>query len=66
MAGSESSLDWQLHHVRDAIATDWDVLASGKLAADKRRSLREHLEMNLAALRELKMRRRLIDRGYGG
>lgn len=59
MAPRESSLDWHLHHVRDAIASDWDALASDSLTAEQRRSVREHLNMNLAALRELKVRKRI-------
>jgi hypothetical protein len=58
MASREISLDWQLHHVRDAIASDWDALASDALSAEQRRSVREHLNMNLAELRELKARMR--------
>lgn len=59
MTSREISLEWQLHHVRDAIASDWDALASHALTSEQRRSLREHLNMNLAALRELKVRKRI-------
>lgn len=54
MAALDGLLDWHLHHVRDAITSDWDLLASGTLTAEQRKLFREHLNMNLAALRELK------------
>jgi hypothetical protein len=57
--GTENSLDWELHHIRDAIASDWDALASGKLGPHQRQAVREHLDMNLIALRELKIKRRI-------
>lgn len=53
-----NSLDWELRHIRDAIASDWNALASGKLGPNQRKSVRDHLDMNLEALRELKARTR--------
>lgn len=57
MAAEGNSLEWKLRHIRDAIASDWNTLASGRLAPEQRKSVREHLEMNLAALLELKIRK---------
>jgi hypothetical protein len=55
---SQDSTDWELHHIRDAIASDWQALASNKLSSHQRRSVREHLSMNIAALRDIMTRRR--------
>ena len=61
MATDDPVLEWELHHIREAIASDWDALASGSLARDQRQSVREHLSMNIAALRELRARKRATD-----
>lgn len=60
MTAEENSLDWELRHIRDAIASDWDALASGKLGPHQRKSVREHLSMNIMALRDLRARRRIV------
>jgi hypothetical protein len=59
MSMEGNSLNWELRHIRDAIESDWHALASGKLSADQRKSVRDHLNMNLAALRETKLRTRI-------
>ena len=59
MSTEGNSLNWELRHIRDAIASDWHALASGKLGAYQRKSVRDHLNMNLAALREVKLRTRI-------
>ena len=62
MSTEGNSLNWELRHIRDAIASDWHALASGKLGADHRKSVRDHLNMNLAALRDVKLRTRMASR----
>src|SRR5690242_12971126 len=54
------ALNWHLTHIREAIASDWDALATGKLDVAQRKSVREHLNMNQAALRDLTGRNRAI------
>jgi hypothetical protein len=58
MATDDRMLEWELHHIREAIASDWDALASGLLSCDQRQSVREHLSMSIAALYELRSRKR--------
>ena len=36
------ALNWHLTHIREAIASDWDALATGKLDFAQRKSVREH------------------------
>jgi hypothetical protein len=62
MGTDGNSLNWELRHIRDAIASDWHALASGRLGAHQRKSVRDHLSMNLAALREVKLRTRMASR----
>jgi Na+/phosphate symporter len=45
--------EWQIQTVREAISQDWIRLAQKNLTSEQRKAVREHLEMNVAALREL-------------
>ena len=45
--------EWQIQTVREAISQDWIRLATKNLTPEQRKAVREHLEMNVAALREL-------------
>jgi DNA-binding GntR family transcriptional regulator len=47
------SQEWQIQTVREAISQDWISLATKNLTSEQRKAVREHLEMNVAALREL-------------
>lgn len=57
MIDDEGSLKWQLHQIRESIAADWNALASNSLEHSQRKFVREHLGMNIAALRELRARK---------
>ena len=50
------SHEWQIQTVREAISQDWIRLATKNLAPEQRKAVREHLEINVAALRELTQR----------
>ena len=54
-----SSDDFQLRTIREAISQDWMTLASNNISAEQRKAVREHLEMNVSALRDLVQRSRL-------
>ena len=51
--------DIEIETIRQAISEDWRALASGELTGEQRRARREHLEMNVDALRNLVQRSRL-------
>jgi hypothetical protein len=59
LMADEARSDWEIRIVREAISDDWASLASKKLNAEQRRSLRDHLSLHITALRELAERRRL-------
>ena len=54
------SHEWQIQTVREAISQDWIRLATKNLTPQQRKAVREHLEMNVAALRELIQRNHLL------
>ena len=58
----ETHTGWEISQVREAISCDWANLAVKELTSDQRRAIREHLEMNIAALRDLVTRDRLASR----
>lgn len=58
----ETHTGWEISQVREAISCDWANLAVKELTSDQRRAIREHLEMNIAALRDLVTRNRLASR----
>jgi len=45
--------EWKIASVRAAISEDWIRLAERNLTTDQRRAVREHLDMNIAKLRDL-------------
>jgi hypothetical protein len=49
----DPSHEWQVQTVREAISQDWIRLATKNLTSEQRKAVRDHLEMNVAALREL-------------
>jgi hypothetical protein len=51
--------DFEIQTIREAISQDWSTLASKNLSAEQRRAVREHLEMNVSALRDLVERNRI-------
>jgi len=50
--------EWQIQNVRQAISQDWIRLAAKGLTSEQRKAVREHLEMNVAALRDLTERKK--------
>jgi hypothetical protein len=56
-AGAEDlSIEWQIQMVREEISQDWIRLATKNLTRNQRKAVREHLEMSVAALRDLTRR----------
>jgi len=55
----EARIECELSNVREAIRRDWASLASNELTSDQRKAIRQDLEMNIAALHDLLMRKRL-------
>ena len=51
--------DIEIETIRQAISEDWRALASDELTGEQRRVRREHLGMNVDALRNLVQRSRL-------
>jgi hypothetical protein len=51
--------DFEIHMIREAISQDWSNLASKNLSATQRKTVREHLEMNVNALCDLVERNQL-------
>jgi hypothetical protein len=49
----QPSREWKQNSVREAIAQDWSMLAMNNLTSEQRKAVRDHLGMNIAALREL-------------
>ena len=52
--GTHILREWKIQSVRDAISRDWIALSAKNLPIEKRRAVREHLEMNVATLRALR------------
>jgi len=50
---AEGPHDFEIRMTREAISQDWSALASNNLTAEQRRALRDHLDMNISALRDL-------------
>ena len=53
MNSDEERINWEIDTVRRAISIDWAKLASKRLTPEKRKIIREHLAMNIAALRDV-------------
>lgn len=53
MISDEERINWEIDTVRRAISIDWAKLASKRLTPEKRKIIREHLAMNIAALHDL-------------
>jgi len=49
----QSTIDWKIALVREDIGRDWAQLASKDLNFEQRKAIREHLQMNIASLRQL-------------
>ena len=49
----DEKMEWELKSLRDEISLDWAKLASKDLTPDRRKAIREHLALNVAALRDL-------------
>ena len=49
----EERLQWEIDAVRESIHLDWVDLASKDLPPDKRKAIRQHLEMSTKALKDL-------------
>jgi len=45
MTDEEKRFRWHIDEVREAIRLDWANLTSKNLTPDKRKAIREHLEM---------------------
>jgi hypothetical protein len=54
MSTDEQDLTWKIDNVRESISHDWAILASKDLPADKRKVIREHLEICNQSLKTLK------------
>ena len=52
MNSDEERINWEIDTVRRAISIDLARLASKKLTPEKREIIREHLAMNIDALRD--------------
>jgi DNA-binding FadR family transcriptional regulator len=57
MNSDEERINWEIDTVRRAISIDLARLASKKLTPEKREIIREHLAMNIDALRDLVKRK---------
>ena len=53
VARTERPGEWKIHSVREAISEDWSKLAAKDLTPSERKAIREHLDMNIAELRDL-------------
>ena len=49
----EETLAWEIEEIRKEIAIDWAQLASKNLPPDKRKTIREHLELCNSSLKIL-------------
>jgi len=54
----EARRNWEIQIVREAISRDWAELASNNLSTERRRAVREHLNVHVIALQELAERHR--------
>jgi hypothetical protein len=54
MNTDEQELRWKIDNVRESISLDWTILASKDLPADRRKVIREHLEICNSSLKILK------------
>jgi hypothetical protein len=54
MSADEEELRWKIDNVRESISRDWATLASKDLPAEKRKLVREHLNMCTSSLKLLK------------
>ena len=54
MSTDEQVLTWKIDNVREEISLDWAILASKELPADRRKVIREHLEICYSTLKDLK------------
>lgn len=53
-ARADEQLDeWKIQTIRKAISEDWILLSAKELTREERRAIRDHLELNTAALRDL-------------
>lgn len=58
MNTDEQELAWKINRVREEISLDWKNLASNELPADRRKAVREHLQICNSTLKDLVERNR--------
>jgi hypothetical protein len=58
MNTDEQELAWKIDRVREEISLDWKNLASNELPADRRKAVREHLQICNSTLKDLVERNR--------
>ena len=54
MSTDEQELTWKINNFREAISLDWKTLATKNLTADRRKAIREHLNICNSTLNDLK------------
>jgi len=57
-AMDEKRLEWEISEVRKSIETDFATLARGRLPADRRKAIREHLKICNSSLKTLQKKLR--------
>ena len=58
MSTNEQELRWKIDNVRESISLDWKNLATKNLTADRRKAIREHLNICNSTLKDLVERNR--------
>jgi hypothetical protein len=61
----EKEFDWQIDNLRESIGEDWKNLASKNLLPEKRKAIREHLDICVRSLSGLVQRNRLASQNSG-
>jgi hypothetical protein len=54
MSTDEQELRWKINNVRESISLDWANLAMKNPSADRRKVIREHLDICYSTLKDLK------------
>jgi hypothetical protein len=54
MSTDEQELTWKINNFQEAISLDWKTLATKNLIADRRKAIREHLNICNSTLNDLK------------
>ena len=58
MSTDEQELRWKIDNVRESISLDWKNLATKNLTADRRKAIREHINICNSTLKDLVERSR--------